>query len=395
MSEKNATTQEESSLFSSLKLAGPLEKAITSMGFERCTPIQSKILPWTLDGYDAIGKAQTGTGKTAAFLITIINDLLVNVVETERFVGEPRALILAPTRELAMQIEQDSIVLNKYSGLNTLLLIGGMDYEKQRQQLNSQLVDILVATPGRLNDYVSRAEIILDQVNILVIDEADRMLDMGFIPQVKRIIQRTPQKSCRQTLLFSATFTDDVLRLSEQWTVEPIKVEIEPDSVASSQIEQKTYLVEGDKKMSVLSAILSEDGVERTIVFANRRDQTRDICEQLKRKGFQCGILSGEINQNRRIKTLENFRSGKISVLVATDVVGRGIHVDDVSHVINYNLPEDPEDYVHRIGRTGRAGATGVSINLVCEDEGFFLPAIEQLLGEKLKCTFPPENYSL
>lgn len=366
--------------------------AIADLGFQYCSPIQAQSLPHTLEGHDAIGKAQTGTGKTAAFLITILSDLLKNPIEEQRFQSEPRALIIAPTRELVMQIGKDAEQLCQYAGLHVATLIGGMDYAKQQRDMNSKVVDIVVATPGRLLDFQKRGDLHLDLVELLVIDEADRMLDMGFIPQVRSIIRSTPQKTHRQTLLFSATFTDNIMRLIEQWTHEPVSIEIEPERVATDSVDQRVYLCSGQEKFSLLKNILAEDEVESAIIFANRRDQVRRLEERLRKGGLRCGMLSGEVAQNKRTKTLEDFRSGKINVLVATDVAGRGIHIDGISHVFNFTLPEDPEDYVHRIGRTGRAGKKGVSISFVCEDDAFNLPAIEELLGEKLPCTSPPES---
>ena len=360
--------------------------AIQDQGFEYCSPIQAKVLPHSLQGHDAIGKAQTGTGKTAAFLITIIDDFLKNPIKEERFLNEPRALIIAPTRELVMQIADDAKKLCKYAGMHVQVLIGGDDYHKQKLNMEKTFVDIVVATPGRLIDFMTRGDIYLDRVEQLVLDEADRMLDMGFIPQVKRVVRATPNTDYRQTQLFSATFTQDILNLSEQWTSNPIFVEIEPEHVATDSVDQKVFLVSSKDKLTVLLNILRRDDLNQAIIFGNRRDQTRHLYEKLRKAGFNAGILSGEIAQNKRTRTLSDFKSGKLKVLVATDVAGRGIHVEGVSHVINYNLPEDPEDYVHRIGRTGRAGATGTSISLACEDEAFQLPAIEELLGEKLHC---------
>ncbi len=378
--------------FHDLDLPLPLMHAIADLKFKYCSPIQAQILPHTLYGHDAIGKAQTGTGKTAAFLVTIINDLLRNPIEEQRFAAEPRALIIAPTRELVMQIGKDSLELCKYAGLNTVTLIGGMDYLKQKRKFDEKIVDIVVATPGRLLDFQYRGDLHLDLVELMVIDEADRMLDMGFIPQVRKIIRSTPQKTHRQTLLFSATFSEDVLRLTEQWTCDPVSVEIEPERVATDSVDQRAYLVSGRDKYTLLKNILLQADVESALVFANRRDQTRRLQEKLHRAGIRCGLLSGEVAQNKRTRTLEDFRSGKIQVLVATDVAGRGIHIDGISHVVNYMLPDDPEDYVHRIGRTGRAGKTGISISFVGEDDAFNMPAIEELLGEKLTCTPPPED---
>ncbi|MEH6591747.1 MAG: ATP-dependent RNA helicase RhlB [Halioglobus sp.] len=378
--------------FHDLGLHESIMHGIADLGFKYCSPIQGTVLPHTLQGNDAIGKAQTGTGKTAAFLVTIFNDLLSHPPQSERFVGEPRSLVIAPTRELVMQIGADAVDLAKYTGLNVVTLIGGMDYQKQLNRLNNEVVDLVVATPGRLLDFMSRRDLYLDRVEILVLDEADRMLDMGFIPQVKRIVRATPQTDNRQTLLFSATFTQDIINLSKQWTFEPITVEIEPEHVATDSVDQKVYLVSSEQRYRVLNNLLRSEGANSVIVFANRRDQVRRLHEKLRKSGFSAGILSGEVPQNKRTRTLEDFKKGTLKVLVATDVAGRGIHVEGVSHVVNYNLPEDPEDYVHRIGRTGRAGASGTSISFASEDDAFLLPDIEQLLGSRLECTHPPKE---
>ncbi len=367
-----------------------LMQGIADLGFHYCSPIQAQILPHTLAARDAIGKAQTGTGKTAAFLVTLINQLVNHPLDEERYVGEPRALVLAPTRELAVQIGSDSHALCRHLDLKTTVLIGGADMDKQINSLRREVVDILVVTPGRLIDFIDRGEVRLDMIEILVIDEADRMLDMGFIPQVRRIISKTPHKSHRQTLLFSATFDPDILNLADRWTDNPIKIEIEPENVAADAVTQRVYLVSEREKFSVLRNILRTEDVTSALVFANRRDQVRRLHERLQKSKIECGILSGEVPQGKRTRTLERFKSGELKVLVATDVAGRGIHVEGISHVINYNLPEDPEDYVHRIGRTGRAGAKGTSISLACETDSFMLPEIERLLGRTLDCEQPP-----
>lgn len=384
--------EEGKTRFHDLGLRDELMHGIAELGFKYCSPIQAQVLPHTLQGHDAIGKAQTGTGKTAAFLVTMFNDMLCHPIEGERFVGEPRGLVIAPTRELVMQIAQDAEDLARFSGLRVVTLIGGMDYQKQLNRLASQAVDLVVATPGRLLDFMSRRDLFLDHVEVLVLDEGDRMLDMGFIPQVKRIVRATPRKEDRQTLLFSATFTQDIISLSEQWTYHPVTVEIEPDHVATDSVDQKVFLVSSEQRYRVLNNLIRSPEASSVIVFANRRDQVRKLHERLRKAGVSCGILSGEIPQGKRTRTLEQFKDGSIKVLVATDVAGRGIHVDGVSHVVNYNLPEDPEDYVHRIGRTGRAGATGTSISFASEDDAFLLPDIETLLGERLECTHPPKE---
>ena len=378
-------------LFDSLPLQPALREAIRKLGFEYCTPIQSQSLVHTLAGHDVTGRAQTGTGKTAAFLITIINDLLSNPVE-ERFLAEPRALVIAPTRELAIQIASDAELLTKGTDLHTVTLVGGEDYIKQTRALDKKPVDIVVATPGRLLDFVKNDNLYLGLVELLVLDEADRMLDMGFIPQVRQVVSHTPKKECRQTLLFSATFTPMIMDLAARWALDPIMVEIEPLKVAADAVNQIVYLVTTADKYNLLFNILSQPGTEKVIVFSNRRDQVRKLADKLHRNGIDCGVLSGEVPQNKRIKTLDAFKSNKLRVLIATDVAGRGLHISDITHVINYTLPEEADDYVHRIGRTGRAGEKGTSISFACEEDSFLLPDIEEKLGRKLDCAHPDEE---
>ena len=380
--------------FHDLDLPDPVMHAIADLGFEYCSPIQAEALPHSLSGHDIVGKAQTGTGKTAAFLIAMMDDFIRNPIQEKRYMGEPRGLIIAPTRELVMQIADDAMQLAKYADLNVQVLVGGMDQHKQRQKLENGLVDILVATPGRLIDFASSNDVHLDQVEVLVLDEADRMLDMGFIPQVRRIVQMTPRNENRQTLFFSATFTPDVERLVDRWLHKPVRIEIEPESLAADSVDQRVYILSSDEKYGLLKRVIANENADSLIVFANRRDEVKRLYEKLRRDGIAVGILSGEVPQQKRVSTLERFKSGQTKVLVATDVAGRGIHVDGISHVVNYTLPEEPEDYVHRIGRTGRAGSTGVSISFACEDDSFRLEPIEKLLGRKLDCTVPPAEHS-
>ncbi len=374
--------------FHDLMLDDSIMQGIHELGFQYCTPIQAESLPAAMQGRDTIGQAQTGTGKSAAFLLTILDRLLKNKPE-ERFASEPRALVIAPTRELVMQIGKDAEGLSKYTDLNVVTIVGGMNYEGQRQMLRDHVVDLLVATPGRLIDFMRSQDVFLDQVEVLVLDEADRMLDMGFIPDVRRIVRATPPKEERQTLLYSATFNYDVRILIDQWTRDPHKVVIEPEQVTTDRVDQKCYLVAESEKYSLLERVLTEEKPERLIIFANRRDLTRNLCDKLNKNGHIAVLLSGEVSQDKRVRTLERFREGRVNIMVATDVAGRGIHVDGVSHVINYTLPEDPEDYVHRIGRTGRAGAKGVSISFISEDDAFVLPDLEKYLGMKLELTQP------
>ncbi len=374
--------------FDEFALPDPLLKAIEALKFEFTTPIQDAVLPFSLADYDVTGQAQTGTGKTAAFLISTLTQLWENPKANHKK-GTPRALVLAPTRELAMQIEGDALDLVKHMDLEVQCVVGGIDFQKQRDRLEREPVDILVATPGRLLDFVNRRDIHLREVEVLVIDEADRMLDMGFIPDVRRIVYQTPHKKQRQTLFFSATFNEDVMRLARSWTLEPEHVVIAPETVATDTVDQRFWMVGASEKTSCLIDFLLRTEPERVIIFANRRDQTHKLDKALKDKGLQSEPLAGDVPQRKRTSTLARFKEGDLKILVATDVAGRGIHVDGVSHVINFHLPEDPEDYVHRIGRTGRAGAEGVSISFVSEDDAFNLPGIEEYIGNKVECTQP------
>jgi len=375
--------------FDEFALPEPLLRAIRDLGFERCTPIQSATLPCSLADYDVTGQAQTGTGKTAAFLITILTHLWENPESEPLPRGTPRALVLAPTRELALQIESDAKDLAKYMDVGILAVVGGMDFQKQLDRIEDKPIHLLVGTPGRLLDFASRRKVHLGRVEILVIDEADRMLDMGFIPDVRRIVYQTPHKRRRQTLFFSATFNDDVMRLASSWTLEPEHVAIAPENVATETVEQCFWLVSADRKARLLAEFLEKSQPERALIFTNRRDQAHQLQRFLSRRQILAEVLAGDVPQKKRLSTLGRFRDGSVPYVVATDVAGRGIHVDDVSHVINFDLPEDPEDYVHRIGRTGRAGAEGISISFVSEDDAFNLPAIEEFLGSAVVCTQP------
>ncbi|MCV6611095.1 MAG: ATP-dependent RNA helicase RhlB [Amphritea sp.] len=383
---------EGKSRFHDFDLPDDVMHAIADLNFQYCSEIQAATLEESLEGKDMIGKAQTGTGKTAAFLISIITDLVDYPLDYKRSKGVPRALIVAPTRELALQIASDADELGKYCNLSTVALVGGMDYDKQRKKLANRPVDILVATPGRLIDFIRSGDVDLGDVEVLVLDEADRMLSMGFIPDVRTIIRHTPRKGDRQTLLYSATFTDDIMNLARQWTVDAKVVEIAPEKKSTDSVKQLVYLVSREDKYKLLRNFMQLNQLERVIVFGNRRDETRRLAERLQKDGLAAALMSGEIAQQKRLRTLEEFRTGKINILVATDVAGRGIHVDGVSHVINYALPEDPDDYVHRIGRTGRAGSTGTSISFATEDDAFLIPDIEAEAGVKMECVYPDPN---
>jgi len=365
--------------------------AIADLKFNYCTPIQAKLLPHTLEGKDATAKAQTGTGKSASFIITILTAFLKKPVKNRN--GSPRALILAPTRELVYQIEKDFMGLAKYTNIRIISIFGGTGYKQQQTQLTEKPVDVIVATPGRLIDFMGKGLINPSKVEIVVLDEADRMLDMGFIPDVRRIILKTPHKNNRQTLFFSATLTEDVLRLAQSWTTEEaVKIETDPDQAAADSIQQIVYIsAEKDKFRHVYNLINTEQ-LTRVLLFVNRKDTARILSEKLERYGQKCSVLSGDISQDKRFKVLENFKNGQINILVATDVAARGLHIKDISHVINYDLPQEPEHYIHRIGRTGRAGATGISISFADEMSSFYIPKIEEVLGNKIICEYPSEE---
>ncbi|MPW74586.1 ATP-dependent RNA helicase RhlB [Moraxella catarrhalis] len=372
--------------FDDLPLSEPILKAVQALKFDQLTPIQAQILPHTLANQDAIGQAQTGTGKTATFLITIIESLLKRPFQADeiRYLGEPRALVLAPTRELAQQILADCRELTRFSQLYNLCITGGADFDKQLEQLHKRPLDILIGTPGRIIDWVNKGELFLDRIEVFVLDEADRMLDMGFIPDIKRIVRHMPSNTERQSLLFSATFNQDVMNLAYRWLHQPAFVEIAPESKTNQAIDQQFYLVTEREKMSALKQILANDSVKKTIIFANRKDQVKRLYDYLRRH-HKVTMLSGDVAQQKRERYLQRFKDGEVNVLVATDVAGRGIHVDDVTHVINYTLPDMPDDYVHRIGRTGRAGLSGVSISFVGENDAFNLPALERHVDQKFK----------
>lgn len=388
---KNVAVCENKIRFLDLDLHKLVQFGIQHAGFEYCTPIQEMTLPPLLENRDLAGKAQTGTGKTAAFLLASFTRLLNNPCEATRHNATPRMVVMAPTRELAMQIYKDSCELGIFTSLNIAVVFGGMDHEKQRRALDCQL-DVLIGTPGRIIDYSRSGALKLNEVEILVIDEADRMLDMGFIPDVKRIVSQMPRKGERQTLLFSATLDENILRLASGWLTDPVVLESEPEKMVSDNINQTFYSVLRDEKLALLLHIFRTMKYERIIVFGNRKDVNLRLQYDLARYGFNIPILSGDISQDKRIKILEKFRSGKEKIVIATDVAARGIHVDDVSIVINYDLPEQPEDYIHRIGRTGRAGHMGTSISFLCEYGAYYLPAIEELLNTRFSSMLPAEE---
>lgn len=370
----------------------PLEimHAISDLGFRYCTPIQALSLEKSMAGENVAGRAQTGTGKTAAYLISVFARVLRMEDSRQGRLGTPRALVIAPTRELCVQINSDACALAKYTSIKSMAVYGGEEPSKQRRLLEKDRVDLIAATPGRLLDFIRQRVIDLSKIETLVIDEADRMLDMGFIPDVRKIIRAIP--SARQTLLYSATLDDEVMRLASSWMPSPVKVEVEPEKTANGNIEQIVYTVTSKEKFTVLCNLLSAHKGERVLVFCNRRSGSDALAARLRRYGFPCDLLSGEVSQNMRMKVLENFKSGKSRLVVATDVAGRGLHIAGVGLVVNYELPYEADDYVHRIGRTGRAGNVGVAVSFADEDESFVIPEIEAYIGESLKTTMLAED---
>ena len=378
---------EDKKRFHDFDLPSEIMHAVADLKFEYCTPIQALSLEHSLIGKNVAGRAQTGTGKTAAFLIAILTRYLRSPEKKLEKCGCPRALVIAPTRELVIQICKDAADIGKYCGLRALAVYGGMDYQRQKDEVLAEPIDLLVATPGRLLDYSRRRVIDLSQVDTLVIDEADRMLDMGFIPDVRMIMNKLPRKDKRCTMLYSATLTQDVMRLASQWMEEPVSVEVESESVTTDTVEKVVYVVTATEKFTVLYNLLQQNPDQRILVFCNRKVTTEGIVRKLRRLNIPCDMLSGDVNQNRRLRVLEDFRAGKSRIVIATDVAGRGIHVDDIGFVVNYDFPYEAEDYVHRIGRTGRAGQQGTAISFADEDESFIIPEIEEYIGESLKCT--------
>ena len=378
--------------FHDFDLPSEVMHGIADLGFQYCTDIQALSLQNALDGKNIAGKAQTGSGKTAAFLVAILTRYLRTPDRRAKKGGCPRALVIAPTRELVIQICKDADAIGKYCDLRSLAVYGGMDYDRQRRELQEAPVDLLVATPGRLLDFCNQHVIDLTNVDTLVIDEADRMLDMGFIPDVRRIMGRLPPKDRRTTMLYSATLSDSVMELASQWMESPFKAEVESEHNATDTVRQVVYVIRAEDKFKVLFNHIALHPEARAIVFCNRKSTTEDVFESLKRRGVTCEMLSGDVSQNRRLATLNDFRAGKVKIVIATDVAGRGIHVDDIDYVINFDFPYEAEDYVHRIGRTGRAGNPGIAISFADEDESFAIPEIEEYINEPLKCTLLQED---
>ena len=369
--------------YASLPLAPSLMQGIVEAGFAYCTPIQAQTLPVALAGRDIAGQAQTGTGKTAAFLVSLLQRLVSHPPAAGRLPSSVRALVVAPTRELAMQIFKDAEVLARHTGLKLAVVFGGVDYDKQRQQLVDG-VDVLIGTPGRLIDYYKQHVYDLKYAQVVVLDEADRMFDLGFIADIRFLMRRLPPPTERQSMLFSATLSQRVLELAYEHMNEPVQVEIEPDKVTIDRVRQVIYFPSMSEKIPLLVSLLREAEAHRTIVFVNMRRTAERLEAALRANGINAQALSGDVPQNKRLRFLREFHEGKLAVLIATDVASRGLHIPDVSHVFNFDLPQDSADYVHRIGRTARAGASGDAISFGCEEYAISLPDIEAYIGHKI-----------
>lgn len=368
--------------FADLPLHSVVREALAQKGFEFCTPIQALSLPFTLAGRDVAGQAQTGTGKTMAFLTATFHHLLTHPSDKPTD-NRPRALILAPTRELAVQIHQDAEILAQASGLKTALAYGGDGYDKQLAAIERG-VDVLIGTTGRVIDYVKQGVIGLSHIDVVVLDEADRMFDLGFIRDIRYLLRKCPPPQQRLTMLFSATLSYKVRELAFEDMNDPEYIEIEPEQKTGHRIKEELFYPSNQDKMALLLTLMEEEWPERCIVFANTKHRCEEIWGYLAADGHRVGLLTGDVAQKKRLALLKQFTDGALDILVATDVAARGLHIPDVTHVFNYDLPDDREDYVHRIGRTGRAGESGTSISFACEEYAMNLPAIEEYIGHSI-----------
>ena len=375
--------------FSTLDLDAKLLQGVDDAGFERCTPIQEQSLPEALAGKDLIAQSQTGTGKTAVFILTIFNRLLADTGEKPK---GPLALVMAPTRELAVQLDSEAKRLGKHIPLRSVALYGGVEYDKQISALKGG-VELVVATPGRMIDLYKSKHFSLNNIEIFIIDEADRMFDMGFAPDIRYIANKLPKDKPRQTMLFSATIDANVRRLASRYMKpDPVFVEIEPEQVTVDKIDQKVLYTSNEEKIPILMALLKRSDMERCIIFTNMKSTAEMVEWKLVSNDFPAKVLTGDVSQARRQRIIDNMKSGKVKILVATDVVARGLHIEDISHIINYDLPEEVASYVHRIGRTARAGKSGKAYSLVCEDHAMNLPEIETYIERKIEVEWIEEE---
>ncbi|MBL1262575.1 DEAD/DEAH box helicase [Methylomicrobium sp. RS1] len=381
-----STTHLTETRFSNLELSDSILHSLNSAGFKCCTPIQDRALPLLLRDRDIAGQAQTGTGKTATFLLATFQRLLNDTEAKEAAnqpIKNPRALILAPTRELAIQIHKDALLLSKHLHLKFALIYGGTDYQKQLDKIKSN-VDVIIGTPGRIIDFYKQQAFSLDHIQVSVLDEADRMFDLGFIKDIRYLLRRMPPRDQRLNMLFSATLSYKVTELAYEHMNNPVLIKIETETVTSRSIKQTAYCPSNEQKIPLLIGILKQYQPQRSIIFVNTKRCAELLDDTLSANGFKTAALSGDVPQEKRQRLLNDFQENNVSLLIATDVAARGLHIPDVSHVINYDLPQDVEDYVHRIGRTARFGASGEAISFICEEYAYSMPDIEAYIGEKV-----------
>ena len=390
MSDDTATDQLFSDLtFQDVDLPAELRAAVADLGFERLTRVQAEVLPLSLEGRDVVAQAQTGSGKTAAYLLTLFSRMLRHERRSE--IQNPRALIIAPTRELAVQIASDAEKLCAHTDFSTHVVFGGIDYKKQRERFASG-VDLLIGTPGRLIDYHRQGAYSLRDTEMVVIDECDRLFDMGFADDIRWLLHRLPYTDKRQSLMFTATLSRRVMRLGWREMTEPAEIVINREQLTPETVHQELYHVAAHEKLSLLLGLLEREGGERIMVFLNTKHASRRLVEDLRRHGYVARALTGDVMQTKRLRVLDDFRDGRLPILVATDVASRGLHIDGVTHVINFDLPQDPEDYVHRIGRTARVGAEGKALTLACDDYVYSLDAVHKYIGYEIPVTFAPDE---
>jgi len=376
--------------FDSLSLPDPVLDGVHEAGFAEMTPVQRLALPVALEGRDVCAQAQTGTGKTATFLISIFSRLLSGPPRGDD--PRPVALVLAPTRELALQIHKEGVLLGRFTGLRTVCIYGGEGYQQQEKRLLNG-VDVAVGTPGRLLDFARRGVLDLSGIRYLVIDEADRLLDMGFWEELQSILRRLPPAKERQSMLFSATLDQRTKSIAFNYMNKPHDVAIAPERVAAEGIEQTIFHVDRDRKFSLLLGIIGREEIAKGMIFANRKDTAAYIVKKLGQNGITgVEMLTGDLRQSARKKVLQDFSEGRLRFLVASDVASRGLHIEDVTHIINYDVPQDPEDYVHRIGRTARAGKRGKAFTLACDEYCWTLPQIEELVSAPIPNVVPDEG---
>ena len=374
------TTHLTETRFCNLELSDSILLGLNDAAFNHCTPIQDKALPLLLRSKDIAGQAQTGTGKTATFLLATFQHLLNDESEA---IKNPRALILAPTRELAIQIHKDALLLSKHLNLKFALIYGGTDYQKQLDILKTN-IDIIIGTPGRIIDFYKQNAFTLDHIQVTVMDEADRMFDLGFIKDIRYLLHRMPAPEQRLNMLFSATLSYKVIELAYEHMNNPILIRIESEEVTSKAIQQSAYCPANEQKIPLLIGLLNHHQPQRSIIFVNTKRCAELLDDTLNANGYKTAALSGDVPQDKRQRLLADFQDNKITLLIATDVAARGLHIADVSHVINYDLPQDVEDYVHRIGRTARFGASGIAISFICEHYAYSMPDIETYIGQKI-----------